>query len=136
MKFDVKNDKSHHTTSQLEVGNALVYVIQNFGTVHCIGACFITKIALDGSWKGANQRNSNFSFAVGPGEHHLCAKLQSDSAVGAGLVALAHFTAEAGKIYYFRTRLLEQNFDIDPIDSDMGRFYVATLPLSVSQPKK
>lgn len=94
VRFDMKSDKSQHTAAQPEAGKALVYVIQDVGTVHCIGACFIAKIALDGAWKGANQRNSFFSFAVDAGERHLYAKSQSDSSVGAESAALAHFTAE------------------------------------------
>jgi hypothetical protein len=77
---------------------------------------------------------------VDPGEHHLCVKPQYSDETEPQLVALAHFTAEAGKVYYFRTRQvagrLGDLFDVDAIDSDMGRFYVATLPLSVSHPKK
>jgi len=53
---------------------------------------------------------------------------------------LAHFTAEAGKVYYFRTKAFEGKYqvslDFDPIDSDQGRFFVASYPLSVSHPKR
>jgi hypothetical protein len=56
------------------------------------------------------------------------------------VVGLTHFTAEAGKVYYFRTRALGANgptfFDIEPIDSDQGKLFVASIPLSVSHPKK
>src|ERR1019366_1867895 len=56
---------------------ALVYVIQDIGSINCIGGCITTKIALDGAWVGANHHNSYFSFAVDPGERHLCANWQS-----------------------------------------------------------
>jgi hypothetical protein len=140
VNFDVKDDNSQHTIGQPEAGKALVYVIQDIGAVNCIGACITTKIALDGAWVGANHHNSYFSFAVGPGEHHVCANWQSHLARLSRVVALAHFSAEAGKVYYFRTRAFgdktQSLFDLDTIDSDMGRFLVADYPLSVSHSKK
>jgi hypothetical protein len=138
--FDVKDDNSQHTVGQPQGGEALVYMIQDIGVVNCIGACLTTKIGLDGTWIGANHRNSYFTFAVEPGERHLCANWQSHLGRLSREVALAHFTAEPGKIYYFRTRSFGDKaqilFDLDPIDSDLGKYYVATLPLSVSHPKK
>jgi hypothetical protein len=140
VNFDVKDDDSQHTVAQPEAGKALVYVIQDIGAISCIGGCITTKIALDGVWIGANHHNSYFSFAVDPGERHLCADWQSHFARLSRLVGLVHFTAEAGKIYYFRTRAFGDKYnaylDLDPIDSDMGRFFVASYPLSVSHPKK
>jgi hypothetical protein len=140
VNFDVKDDNSQHTVGQPEAGKALVYVIQDIGVVSCIGGCVTTKIALDGAWLGANHHNSYFSFAVDPGEHHLCENWQSHFAFASRLVGLAHFTAEAGKVYYFRTRAFggkSQAFlDLDPIDSDQGRLFVASYPLSISHPKK
>jgi hypothetical protein len=140
VNFDVKNDDSQHTIAQPEAGKALVYVIQDIGSVNCIGGCITTKIALDGAWVGANHHNSYFSFAVNPGERHLCANWQSHFARLSRIVGLAHFTAEVGKVYYFRTRVLGATttnfFDIEPIDSDQGRLFVASIPLSVSHPKK
>jgi hypothetical protein len=43
-------------------------------------------------------------------------------------VKLVHFTAEAGKVYYFRS--LEQ------ADSDEAKYLIANYPLSISTPKK
>ncbi len=139
VNFDVRNDNSQHTVAQPGAGKALVYVIQDIGTVMCFGNCVTVKVALDGAWVGANRHNSYFSFAVDPGERHLCAKWQSHS----GFVSLVHFTAEAGKVYYFRTSEIvgagsrsQAVFYLDPIDSDLGKFFVASYPLSVSHPKK
>jgi uncharacterized protein DUF2846 len=140
VNFDVKNDDSQHTVGQPEAGKALVYVIQDIGAVNCIAGCITTKIAVDGTWVGANHHNSYFSFAVDPGERHLCANWQSRFGRLSQIVGLAHFTAEAGKVYYFRTRVLGAQatnfFDFEPIDSDQGRLFVASIPLSVSHTKK
>lgn len=105
------------------------------------GNCITTKIALDSAWVGTNHHNSYFSFfsfAVDPGERQRCAIFQSG--YEPRFIGLAHFTAEAGKVYYFRSRMLEARngslFDLDPIDSDLGKYFVASYPLSVSHPKK
>ncbi|MGO9402160.1 MAG: DUF2846 domain-containing protein [Terriglobales bacterium] len=140
VNFDISDDNSQHTIGQPEAGKALVYVIQDIGSISCIGACITTKVALDGAWIGANHHNSYFSFAVNPGEHHLCAGWQSHFARLSRLVGLVHFTAEAGKVYYFRTKAFGDKYqaylDLDPIDSDQGIFFVASYPLSISHPKK
>jgi hypothetical protein len=55
------------------------------------------------------------------------------------MIALAHFTAEAGKVYYFRTRAFGDKdqwlLDLDPVDSDQANYLIASYPLSVSHPK-
>jgi hypothetical protein len=140
VNFDVKDDNTQHSVGQPEAGKALVYVIQDLGTVNCIGGCLTTKVAADGAWIGANHHNSYLSFAVDAGEHHLCASWQSHLDRLSRTVGLAHFTAEPGKVYFFRTRTIgfqgPNFFDIEPIDSDEGRLIVASIPMSISHPKK
>lgn len=129
--FDAKLDKSQHTLAQPEPGKARVYFVQEIGEVSCLGGCVTGKIGIDGAWVGANRRNSYFSVSVEPGEHHLCAD-------PGPLVALAHFTAEAGKVYYFRIRFISferRLFDFDAIDSDQGKHLIASYALSVSHAK-
>jgi hypothetical protein len=137
VKFDVKDDNSQHTIGQPEAGKALVYVIQDLVSAGSV----ITKVALDGVWVGAYHNDSYFSFAVDPGERHLCASWQSRLAGLSQIVGLAHFTAEAGRVYYFRTKAFGGRYeapslDLDPIDSDLGKFFVASIPLSISHPKE
>jgi hypothetical protein len=128
--FDVKLDKSQHRLAQPEPGKARVYFVQEIGEVSCLGGCVTGKIGIDGAWAGANRRNSYFSVSVEPGEHHLCANPESR-------VALAHFTAEAGKVYFFRLRYFSferRLFDFDAIDSDQGKQLIASYPLSLPHP--
>jgi hypothetical protein len=131
--YDVKRDESQHTLGPPERGKARVYFVRDLGIVNCLGSCGTTKIGLDGNWVGANQRNSYFAVSVDPGEHHVCAN------EGTELFAFAHFTAEAGKVYYFRTRNSSEKyqklFDIDAIDSDQAEYLIGVYPLSVSHPK-
>jgi len=119
---------------------ARVYIVgESPGNCTGLSCSLTTKVGLDGSWVGANRSPSYFSFSVAPGEHHLCARWQS--VFRNRMIALAHFTAEAGKIYYFRVRAVRAAdyggyLDLDVINNDQGRFLVASYPLSVSHAKR
>jgi len=48
---------------------------------------------------------------------------------------LSHFIAEAGKVYYFRTRIgvgesAPQYLSVDPVDSDEADFLIESFPLA------
>lgn len=140
-EFSVKLDSARHRLAQPAPGKAQVYLIQEIGGRLVLGGSLTyptTAIGIDGKWVGAYKRDSFLSVSVVPGEHHLCAAQHS---LGVGhQLELAHFTAEPGKTYYFRTRLfLSQGliyFQLEPVDSDEARYLLAKLPLSVSKPKK
>lgn len=120
-----------------EAGKALVYFIQDRGEAS-EGQHFTVKIGLDGAWVGAYKNNAVVAVSVDPGEHHICANVQSNFAAGLN-VALAHFTAEAGGVYYFRTRFVGQppgRLDLDQPDTDQAKYLIATYPASLFKPKK
>jgi Protein of unknown function (DUF2846) len=133
VSYVVKRDETQHTLTPPEPGKARVYFVRDIGMMKCLGSCGTTKIGLDGKWVGANQRNSYFSVSVEPGEHHVCAN------DGGETFAFAHFSAEAGKVYYFRTRSSSEEyqklFDMDSMDSDQGKYLIGLYPLSISSPK-
>ena len=137
VSFKVKLDDSQHTLAQPEPGKARVYFFHDAGTSSTLGYPTV-KLAMDGAWVGANHGNSYFSTSVEPGEHHVCVTLQST--LVAQRVELAHFTAEAEKVYYYRTRLVMSRsvelLELDPINSDQGKYLIVSFPLSVSNPKK
>jgi hypothetical protein len=139
VKFAVKEDKAQQSVTQMEPGKAIVYVIEDYAAV-CLGGCATIRVGLDGTWIGANQRNTYFFFTVTPGEHHLCSNWQSSLERYSGMYSLANFTAEAGKAYYFRTRAWfsyqSPRFDLEALNSDEGKYLVATSPLAVSHAKK
>ena len=135
--FKVKLDENEHSPAQPAQGKALVYFIHDSGNTTVI-AYPTTKMGLDGAWVGANHGSSYFYAFVDPGEHHVCADLQSS--LYEDRTELAHFSAEAGKVYYYRTRLVMSGslelLELDPLDSDQGSFLVSLFPLSVSTAKK
>jgi hypothetical protein len=54
---------------------------------------------------------------------------------------MANFTAEEGKVYYFRERVFPgehgaYSFDLDSVNSDEGKYLVASYAFSVSHAKK
>jgi len=75
--------------------------------------------------------------------HHVCTNVQSNYPKGR-LIALAHFTADPGKTYYFRTRFLSgmngmqipPYVDLEPVDSDEAKYLISYYPLSISSSKK
>lgn len=139
VKFEAKVDAIHHPTPQSDADKALVYVVQDLGEFQC-QTCALTRVGLDGAWVGANPGSSYFFFNVEPGDHHLCLNWQSVLQIRSRAFSLANFTAEAGHVYYFRSRIFESRtiyyFDLDPVNDDEGKFLVASTALSVWQPKK
>jgi hypothetical protein len=139
VSFSVKLDKSFVPLTQSEPGKALVYLIQDAGPNARI-AYPTTRLGMDGSWVGANKDSSYFTISVDPGEHHLCAMIQSSLVDNS--VELAHFTAEAGKVYYYRTRLLLayppglEYLELTPVDSDEAWDLVANYEHGTSTPRK
>jgi hypothetical protein len=127
--FDVKLDKSNYELARPSPGKTLVYFIQDGSSTGMIG--------MDGDWIGANRLHSYFSVSVNPGEHHLCASVHS---IIGNPVRLAHFTAEAGRVYYFSARILATQYDVylffGEEDSDQAKSQITSFRPSISTLKK
>jgi hypothetical protein len=151
VKFDVKQDTTQHPTPQPETGKAVVYVVEDLGQCpDCVGHSkglgltdvdqALIKVGVDGAWVGAIQGSSYLFFAADPGEHHVCINWQSRLEIRSRAFAMANFTAEEGKVYYLRARVFpgrdDYSFDLDLVNSDQGKFLVASSAFSVSHPKK
>src|SRR5579863_8197837 len=100
VKFDVKTGEGQPAPGPPPDGKAQIVFIESSQ----IG--YIFRYGMDGSWQGANHKDSYFAVDVAPGDHHLCMSLQM---AGPGATdkkkqkytRLLSFTAEAGKVYYF-----------------------------------
>lgn len=135
----ISRDKSIHAVTQPNPDKARIYFIHEASAPGKLPATYpVVKIGLDGAWVGGNHEDSFFSVDVIPGEHHFCAMLQTSWYDPR--LQLAHVNAEAGKTYYFRTRLIlsgaVEMLDMEPIDSDEGSYLVSQYPMSSSKPKK
>ena len=131
--------------AQPDAGKSLVYVVEEFDKVVGEISRPTLRVGVDGKWAGADKGNSYISFSVEPGEHHLCANWQSRWKRLSNEKAFNGFTAEPGKVYYFRARITEHggstgasNFtlDLEPLNGDQGKYLVASSALSAAQPKK
>lgn len=142
--FDVKTDKKQHPTAQPDTGKALVYVIgtswNDYVAVH-VGTP-LTRFGIDGAWVGANGYRSYFFFPVDPGDHRLCTNIQSKfERVVKNFTAATSFTAEAGKIYYFRTKTPKeqtsgQQIKLVPVDPAEAQVLLAATSFSTFRLKK
>jgi hypothetical protein len=134
----VELDASQHTIAGADPNKARIYFIQDTGLVTTI-AYPTTKIGIDGQWVGANKKDSYFSISVEPGEHHLCAGIQS--AFIRKEIELAHLKAEAGKVYYYRTRIVMSNsgpeyLGLMLVDSDEAQYLIESYPLAVAHARR
>jgi hypothetical protein len=140
-KFEVKTEKQPHS-AQPDAAKALVYFIEDdsdFGS-HPKPT---TRLGVDGEWVGATHGNSYFHFLVDPGVHHLCASWQTIVILGQGhKTAAAHFTAEAGGVYYFEAKNTwwldhgTASINLHPLDSDEGQLLANKAAFSTFQVKK
>ncbi len=143
VKFDVKTDSHQHTVAQPQPGKALVYAFEDFPHTGAEIGGVTTVFGLDGTWIGANHDNSYFFFSVDPGDHKLCASVQSSVPGTSKLKAAASLTAEEGKVYYFRTSVLHvtdpnrpAEVKLEPVDPAEGQLLIGTSSFSTSRPKK
>ncbi len=141
--FDMKTNDDADAVAQPATGKALVYVIgEGPNGFACRGCGIVARVGVNGAWVGAINGASHLSFPVDPGDQHLCVNWQSVFSGRSGYVALGNLNAEAGKVYYFRMRVLIQGekaatlLDLDPLNSDEGKYMVATSKLATSTVKK
>jgi hypothetical protein len=134
-KFEVKSDKSQHLAPKPEDGKALIYFVADGNLTSIVG--------YDGKWVGAVDggiTGAKYSFVpIEPGEHHICAMLQSFRPPKGRRVSVHSLKAEPGGTYYFRTRMVGINtgfvLQLDQLDSDEGRWFIAWSKFSTSHPK-
>jgi hypothetical protein len=140
-KFEVKTDKSQHP-AQADAGKALVYFIENDSQFDSFPSP-TTRIGIDAEWVGATHGNSYFYLSVDPGVHHLCASWQrAVLALQGRQTAAAHFTAEAGGVYYFEVKNIWHrdhgagDIKFTAMDSDEGQLLANKFSFSTFQPKR
>jgi hypothetical protein len=141
-KFDAQT-VAPQPAAQPDASKALVYVAEDFSKAPGELANPTLRVGVDGAWMGATRTNSYLSFTVEPGEHHLCSSWQSHLRRLSKLAAFSGFTAESGKVYYFRERITYSGYgnaatmvlDLEPVNPDEGQFLVASYKPSASHPK-
>lgn len=99
------------------------------------GCWLSNRVGIDGNWIGAACMESYISTDIAPGKHRLCVDLQKRKS--AKYTALYEFTAETGRIYYFRaqTMLISLDIELEPVNTEEGRLLLAVRNASVSEVK-
>jgi hypothetical protein len=145
VKFDIKSDKSPHALAQPEPGKALVYVFEEFEDTQGGFIVPTIRVGLNGTWVGATRGASFLSFSVAPGEHHLCANWQSSSSRISRQYSLTSFTAESGKVYFFKIAPRVESYhdsgnawrkDLALVDYDEANYLIGISPLAASHSHK
>lgn len=130
-KYEVKTDESQHPTPTPEHGKALIYFVSDGNLTSLFG--------VDGRWVGAVGGGKYLFVPIDPGEHHVCAMLQSVRPERGPRVSVHSLKAEPGGTYYFRTRMvgIDTGFflQLDELDPDEGKWFVAWHSFSTSHPK-
>jgi hypothetical protein len=131
VKYEVKTDDSQHPAPTPEDGKALIYFVADGHLTSIFG--------FDEKWVGAVEGGRYFFVQIDPGEHHVCAMLQSFLRERGPRVSVHSLRAERGGTYYFRTRMVGIStgfiLQLDQLDSDEGRWFVAWSKFSTSHPK-
>jgi Protein of unknown function (DUF2846) len=141
VKFKVSNAHTTASPIALQPEKALVYFVQDDS--HYLSHPHPTvRQGIDGNWVGATHSNSYYTLSVTPGEHHVCAIWQKKVNLFQGLKSSAlHFTAEGGKVYFFRVENSWVNTQdvatlrLEPIDIDEGKLLIAKRQMTTSQPE-
>lgn len=145
IKFDVSTTKAQPSAVTPPSGKALVYFLQD-DFKYDFPPRPTTRFGIDGTWIGATHANSYFYVFVDPGDHDACASWQSGITKESRPTAAAHFTAQAGHVYYFRAQDIYLNAHGGPIsppevklsllDSDEAQVLINSFSFSSSHPKK
>ena len=140
-EYTVDRDDSQPAPTDPEPGKALVFVVDDYkGALEAAGIPTI-RIGLDGNWVGANRGKSYIYFSVDPGEHRLCAAGERTDKALANQRTQAHFTAEPGRLYYFRIATLdrsgsESTLELHPLEPQEAKYLIADANHTVFRPKK
>lgn len=140
--FTVKTDKKQHPFPQAPDGKAIVYFMED-DTQYGASPKPTMRAGVDGQWLGATHGTSYAYFAIDPGDHHFCTSWGTPR--GPAYASALHFTAEAGKSYFFRVQNswrfpdgepVISNSELQKINGDEGQLLASEYPLATSAPKK
>lgn len=136
VKFDATAGQPLKSLPPPDPGKAMVYVVESFEKMPTEIGDPTIKVGVNGSWMGATRDKTFISFSVPPGDQHLCVNWQSVWSRFSNLFALQGIKAEAGKSYFFKVRITEDDqvirMRLVPLeDSDESRFLIASSRVSV-----
>jgi hypothetical protein len=118
-------DKNPQPLPEQPSDRGLIYVVRNGSMV---GAAIAARFAMDGKWVGVNRVSNYFYIEASPGPHYFCAEANSR-----GLLSLV---IEKGTTYYLQQSLTMGGTDVDLIDAEKGKQYMAKYHRSTFEEKQ
>jgi hypothetical protein len=143
VQFDAKQEKEKPAFTGPVEGKALIVFVETMPNEMRVQST--TRFGVDGAWVGANRGDSYFTVSVDPGEHNLCASMQSaPSRMKKTFTQMASVTAEAGRVYYFEAQVNViggQNigiaeFGFSQLSDTEGKYRLKAWRYATSKPKK
>jgi hypothetical protein len=143
VQFDAKQEKDNPGLPALAGGKALIVFVETMPNEMRVQTT--TRFGVDGAWAGATKGDSYFAVTVDPGEHNLCASMQSaPSRMKKSFTQMASVVAEAGKVYYFEAAVNVigthnagiASFEFAQLAEKEGKYRVKAWKLATSKPKK
>ena len=143
IQYDAKQEKDNPGLPALAGGKALIVFSESMPNEMRVQST--TRFGVDGAWVGATKGDSYFTLTVDPGEHNLCASMQSaPSRMKKTFTQMATLTAEAGKVYYFEAAVDVignanvgiASFDFSQLAEKEGKYRVKAWKFAISKPKK
>jgi hypothetical protein len=124
IKFFVTSFPAKSPPPPPAAGKAQIIFFQTNVTHGATGAIFggpdyETRFGLDGAWVAVTSNNSWFALDITPGDHHLCMAVQEDSKPAKDKTAVALFTAEPGKTYFFQFKVVMRTEPNNNIEASM-----------------
>jgi hypothetical protein len=138
IQFDAKEEKDNPALTVPDDSKALIVFIETMPGERMMQST--TRFGIDGAWVGATKNTSYFTRSVSPGEHNLCASMQSaPSREKKAFTHVASLTAEPGKVYYFEAQIATANIlslDFAQLSEAEGKYRVKAWKFATSKPKK
>ena len=143
VQFDANQEKENPGLPALAEGKALIVFSESMPNEMKVQTT--TRFGVDGAWVGATKGDSYFTVTVDPGEHNLCASMQSaPTRMKKTFTQMASITAEAGKVYYFEAAVNVignmnvgiASFDFAQLAEKEGKYRIKAWKFATSKPKK
>lgn len=124
--FSHRTDASPQVLPGQPADKGLIYVIRS------VRGGLQSKLAMDGKWMGVNRGANYFYFEAEPGPHYFCSKS------GWEKPALLSLVVEKSKTYYLHQSYTIGGMELNLLDEEQGKQYVAKFHRSVFEvkPKK
>jgi hypothetical protein len=128
IRLPTLTDKTQHPTPAPPAGKAIVYIVRPTNA----GSRIQTRLAVNGSWVGANYGNNYFFLTLDPGEHFFCSQAEDRSVLA--------LTVQPGKAYYLQqtvtTGMMKSRSSLDVVTDRDGQEALTNANLSVKREPK